>query len=297
MVDFSLLDELASLAQREKMPVYRIAMYYNDEIREREVIPANIVNCIYSVSKNFITTAAGMCIDDGLLRYDTTVWELFHEDYPDMNPLWKEVTAERAMSQTVGIGGMFLDIDCQNAFSWGDDWLKAVLDQPFVTKPGEAFAYSDSNFYLVSRMVAKVTGRPAQELLQKRLFGPLKMQGWAWSTCPDGHAVGGSGLYCRTADLAKLGAVYLNGGELFGVRVVSEEFVRHATTPISKRNSDTGYGLSFWLPKNDPHGVIRGSGMLGQVIWIDPEDRFVLAWHAVDPEGEVNLNPAIYARR
>lgn len=296
MKHLKLLETLTETARRERWNLFRFALWEDGALAEREVIPSNIVNALYSVSKNYITTAVGMCLDDGLLGYDTTVWELFRDEYPDMNPLWREVTVERVLSQTVGIGGMFLDIDCQDAFSWGGDWLRATLEVPFVTRPGERFAYSDSNFYLASRMAAKVTGRPAQELLARRLFNPLKMQGWAWSTCPAGHAVGGSGLYLRVADMAKFGAVYLMGGSLDGVRVVSEDFVRRATHPVSHPGADTDYGLSFWLPK-DAHGVIRGSGMYGQGIWIDPAERFVLAWQAADPEGEANPESVILAAR
>mgnify|MGYP000015289290 CR=1 FL=1 len=46
--------------------------------------------------------------------------------------------------------------------------------------------------------------RPIEENL--RLFEKMKMQGWAWSCCPMGHAVGGSGLYLRCRDMAKFGA-------------------------------------------------------------------------------------------
>lgn len=286
MRDFALLDKLAELAKEKRYPMYRMAMYCDGEIREKVIAPSSVCHDIYSVSKNFITTACGICIDEGWMDYDTTVWDLFHDERPEMNPLWKDVTAEIVMSQTVGIRGMFLDIDTEDAFSWPEaDWLDRVLNHPFVYRPGEKFAYSDSNFYLVSRMVAKAAGRPAQDLLAERLFLPLKMQGWAWATCPRGHAMGGTGLFIRTVDMAKLGALYMDGGVYDGVRVLSESFAWRATHPISHPNDHEDYGLSFWLPKGDLHGVFRGSGAFNQGIWTDPTDRFVLAWHAFDDDG------------
>lgn len=291
-MDFSVLDKLARRAEEEQLPVYRIAVWIDGEIREHEVNPANDCNDIYSVSKNYITTACGFCIDDGVMDYSTTVWDLFHDER-DLNPLWKEVTLERVLSQTVGIDGMFLDIDTEDAFAWEEeDWLDRVLNHPFVYAPGEKFAYSDSNFYLASRMAAKASGRYAEEILNERLFVPMKMQGWAWSKCPCGHVMGGTGLYIRTRDMAKLGALYLNGGIYEGKRILSEEFCHHATHAVSHPNEGSDYGLSFWIPTgaSNPRGkdVFRGSGMYQQSFCVDRDEGFVAAWQAHDRKGRVN---------
>lgn len=289
MSDFSILNKMASFAKENHLPVYKIAMYLNGEVREAEVIPASRCNDIYSVSKNFTATAVGMCIDDGILSLDDTVFDIFKDTRPHMNPLWKEVTVERVLSQTVGIDGMFLDIDTEDVFTYKkSDWLDVVLEHPFVTKPGERFAYSDSNFYLASRIVARATGHPMQRLLEERLFTPLKMQGWAWSTCPLGHAMGGSGLFIETRDMAKFGAVYLNGGELYGVRVVSEDFVHKATSVISNYSHKGGYGLSFWISE-DGSGNYHCGGAFNQKIHIRKTDNYVLAWQAHDDMGTVDM--------
>ncbi|MGN1346279.1 MAG: serine hydrolase domain-containing protein [Eubacteriales bacterium] len=286
-MNFDLLERLAAVVEEKHLPVSCAAMYAGGTIRMRTIRPGDDCKDLYSVSKNFTSTAVGMCIDDGLLSLDDTVYDLFRKERPGMNPLWREVTVERVLSQTVGIDGMFLDIDTEDVFSYPKtDWLDLVLEHPFVSVPGERFAYSDSNFYLASRMVARVTGQPMQHLLAKRLFEPLHMQGWAWATCPAGHAMGGTGLFLRVADMAKLGAVYLEGGELFGVRVVSEEFVRRATQVISHPKAATGYGLSFWIPL-DGGGSYHGSGMFGQAIHVLPSRGCVVAWQAHDTDGSL----------
>lgn len=285
MATFELLDRLAECAFSNNIPVYRIAMYKDGEIKERVVNPTNDCMAIYSVSKVFAATVCGLAYDDGKIGYDTTVWELFRDEYPDMNPLWKDVTLEVALSQTVGLGGMFLDIDCQNAAAWGKDWLKAVLDNPFVTKPGEKFAYSDSNFYLACRMAEKASGRRAQDMMSERFFDPLLFQGWAWATCPRGHVVGGSGLFVRTADIAKLGVVYMNYGEYEGQRILSREFCEKATSVISHPNEDNDYGLAFWLPKKRKKFKVQCGGMLNQTVRINREDGIVISWHSYDDRG------------
>jgi CubicO group peptidase (beta-lactamase class C family) len=286
--DFELLDELAACAAEKKYPIYRLAMYKDGELRERELIPAPECVALYSVSKNFITAACGMAIDDGAISYDTTVWELFHEKKPYLNEIWKKVTLETVLSQTTGQGGMFLDIDCGDAFSWEADWLDSVLKIPFAAEPGERFAYTDSNFYIASRMLSASIGMTASEFLSHRLFERMKMQGWAWACCPMGYAVGGSGLYLRCRDMAKFGAMMLSHGEFEGERYLSEDFCRRALSPISHPDENTDYGLSFWLPKGEKKCAFRCSGMNNQVIWGSKNDGFAIAWQAYDPSGSAD---------
>ena len=288
MKDFTLLSELAECARSNRLPVYRIAMYKDGEIREEEIIPTTECVALYSVSKNFITTGCGMCISDGILSLDDTVWDYFHKDKPFLDPLWKDVTLERVLSQTTGTGGMFLDIDCDDVFSWGEgDWLDFVLKRPFVHNPGEVFDYTDSNFYIAARFIAKATGMSACTYISERFFYNLKMQGWAWSCCPEGHPIGGSGLYLRCRDMTKLGALYMNDGAWEGEQIISPEFAKRAVSPISHPNDDCDYGLSFWLPKHEPLCSFRGSGMNNQAIWVSKSESVSVAWQAYDPRGEM----------
>ena len=173
--EFELLDELAACAKDKHYPIYRIAMYKDGRLEERELIPAPECIALYSVSKNYITAGCGMAIDEGFLTYDTTVWDLFRAEKPYLDERWKCVTLETVLSQTTGCGGMFLDIDCDDAFSWGEsDWLDAVLKKPFIHEPNTVFDYTDSNFYIASRMLAEATGKRANEYLSHRLFEKMK---------------------------------------------------------------------------------------------------------------------------
>jgi hypothetical protein len=42
-------------------------------------------------------------------------------------------------------------------------------------KPGEEFLYSDTNFFLMSQIVKRVTGQTLRQFAQERIFGPLGM--------------------------------------------------------------------------------------------------------------------------
>ena len=106
--EFELLDELAAAAKEKHYPIYRIAMYMDGRLEERELIPAPECIALYSVSKNYITAGCGMAIDEGFLTYDTTVWDLFHSEKPYLDESWKCVTLETVLSQTTGCGNLHL---------------------------------------------------------------------------------------------------------------------------------------------------------------------------------------------
>ena len=64
------------------------------------------------------------------------------------------------------------------------------------------------------------------DFLMDRLFRPLDFAEVAWSTCPYGYPMGGTGLYLRTHDMLKLAVVYLNLGVWEGKRILSESWIR-----------------------------------------------------------------------
>ncbi|MBE6541073.1 MAG: serine hydrolase [Ruminococcaceae bacterium] len=289
MENFELLERLAETAIYNNYPIYKIAMYKNGEVRQRIINPSAEILPIYSISKIFAAAFCGLVIDDGYLDYDTTVWDIFADEFDTIDPTWKEVTLQNTLSQTVGGGGIILDIDCQNVFDWGDDWLSVALNNPFVRSPGESFRESDSNFYLACRMAEKACGRRAQEVLEKRLFTPMRMQGWAWACCPRGHIVGGSGLYIKAIDVLKLGAMFMNFGEYNGIRILSEEFCDRATSAVVCRNANKDYGYAFSILKKKNNFKLECLGMNGQAIKINRKDNTVVVWSAYDDRGIIDM--------
>ncbi len=290
--------ELLKLIEQEEIPVYTVSHYRAGETETRCIHPANCCNNIYSVSKNFTATAVGMLYDRGLLPLDTSVYELFHQDYPaDCGEDWKAVTVAHVLAQTIGITSGFLDIDAEDIRQYPtDDFLRMVLRAPLVYRPGEKMVYSDSNYYLASRIVAAVSGKKLQDFLLENLFNPLCFQGTGWATCPRGHAMGATGLFIRTEEMLRFGALYLNGGMWEGRRLLSEDWVAKATASQVGLESGSSYGYSFWRLGGES-SAYHCAGMYGQVIYVDPRDRCVFAWQAYDPaDRSGKLVAALYAR-
>lgn len=277
-----MLNRFVEIAKEYNVPAYAVTVIRDGVSETARINPANDCNDIYSISKNFTATAIGMLCDRGMLSVDDTIYDILSPLYPDMPTVWKDCTVAHVLYQTTGIEHGFLDIDCEDARSFGADWLHYTLfDRAPTVKPGTLYRYSDSNFYLLSRVFAQAAGEKMMDFMQREFFVPLEFQGQAWAVCPDGHAMGGTGLFIRVPDMAKLGQLYLGGGVWEGKRILSEQWCAEATrlrTPVDERR---GYGYSFWCELAHPTEFHCG-GMNGQAIRIYPEKKLVIAWQAHD---------------
>lgn len=263
------LKDAAEFAKQGSGTMYRIAEIHNGKSDSITVTPANPCQNGYSVAKAFTMTAIGMLYDDGLLNTDEKIADIFADELPEnMDPRWNNMTVHHVLKHQCGFPGGFLDIDCVDANTFGDDYLKTVFNVSLQYNPGEGYSYSDGAYYLLSRVVTKKTGRILDEFLWERLFYPLEYREVAWSKCPKGYVMGATGLYTYTEDTVKLAEVYLHGGLYNGKRIISEDWVNIVKT--------RGYELS---------GGFNGKcyskgGMRGQMLLFLPEQDRAVAWHS-----------------
>ena len=82
---------------------------------------------------------------------------------------------------------------------------------------------------MLSAIVQRLTGQRVVEFLGPRLFEPLGIEAPTWETSPEGIDAGGWGLSARTADIARFGQLYLQGGAWQGQQLVQRAWVDAAT--------------------------------------------------------------------
>ena len=241
-------------------------------IRLERHVPANpCCNC-YSVAKAFTVTAVGMLYDKGLLTPQTRVADVLGDKLPaNADPKWQEVTVHHLLLHQAGFADSgLLDIDCDDASAYGTrDYLSLVLSAPLATIPGTERNYTDAAYYLLSRIVERVSGTDLADLLRPVLMDTMDFKEFAWSACPQGYSMGATGLYLRTEDMVKLGILYLNKVMWKGTRVISEEWV-----DLVLKN-----GYEF---KDQGGGWVGKSGMNGQMLTFHREKGLAVAWHAYD---------------
>lgn len=248
--------------------LYDFALYTPEGISAWHVQPCNNCSNSYSVAKLFVVTALGLLRDEGKIRMDDPIGAYF--DIPDSaDSRWKTATIDHAVTHRLGFGEGFLDIDTEDVTQYPtDDYLSMVFAHPLAFAPGTESTYSDAAYYLLSRLVSKVTGEPLDVFLNRRLLRQLAFREAAWSRCPQEYPIGATGLYTSAGDMVKLAALYLQDGVWQGKQMLSSDWVRMA---IEREYELHPFGES---------GLIGKGGMYGQAAAFSREKQFAAAWHA-----------------
>jgi hypothetical protein len=270
----TLLNALADASKNGDLPTLSIAVSTTEDLKSTTIKGGNPCQNCYSVTKAYCVTAIGMLFDEGKIKVTDTIGSIFAEELAEygIDPTaWNKVTIHDVMRHRAGFEHGLLDIDAEDSTKWdSQDYLKLVLSEPLVYEPGEKRVYTDAAFYLISRVVTKISGEMLDEFLAARLFNLTECREFAFSTCPEGYPIGATGLYIRSADVAKLGYIYLNGGTYGDTRIISQEWVE---TVIKN-----GYELG-----SSGDGYAKG-GMRGQYLYINFDKKVVVAWHSYDPD-------------
>ena len=253
---------------------------------------SDLKHTMYSVSKSFTSTAIGLAADEGKLSLTDKVISFFPESLPDsVSPYLAELDVEDLLKMAVG------QAQEPHEMRVTEDWVKSFLATPIEHEPGSVFLYNSAGSFMLSAIVQKATGEKMIDYLQPRLFEPLGIEGADWEVNPQGINVGGWGLRVKTEDMAKLGLLYLQNGRWGDQQILSEEWVKAATSKqintvegAADPESDwaQGYGYQFWQTTNN---AFRGDGAFGQFIIVLPEKDAVVAMTAnvQDMQQEINL--------
>ena len=246
----------------------------NNEPEKIELLENNASQNIYSVSKMYSVTAIGILWDRGIISIDDTVTAILGDECPDgYEPYWEETTIDMLMRHMTGFPGGF-DTDVMDASLYDPDYLKEIMLKKWVCPPDVERHYEDAHYYILSRIVHKLTGKTLLSFCWENIFLPLGFKEAAWSCCPKGHAIGATGLYIRCEDMTKLGAVYLNKGEYRGVRIISREWVEK----VLEREYEFKY--------NDIKDSYNKGGLYGQELLVIPCENRVVGWQGCDHREE-----------
>jgi len=139
---------------------------------------------------------------------------------------------------------------------------------PTVYKQGEhgaGFAYRSTNAEVLAWLIRRVTGKPAAQVLQERIFGRLGAEQDAYmGVDPQGNAVGAGGLNLSLRDLARFGEMMRGRGSYLGRRIVPESWVDDI------------------LHKGDPEAWLKGD-----LATLFPQGRYRSKWYIADPSSNV----------
>jgi CubicO group peptidase (beta-lactamase class C family) len=155
-----------------------------------------------------------------------------------------------------------------------DDKVAYVRRNGIVTEPGEVHSYNNDAVALLSGVIRKASGKPADTYLKLILFDPLGIRDWRWDRDRAGNALTYANLAMTARGLALVGRVAAEGGAVKRRTVLKPESVRLLGTPGPQADQ----GL-LWRLRLAPDGkTVKGyyhTGWLGQFLVVYPEAKLV----------------------
>lgn len=228
------------------------------------------IHNIWSCSKTFTSTVLGLLIDDGLLTLDSRASEY----EPILKELYTEVTYRHFTTMTSGYSAV-------GESRWADtdyaDWSWTVYEpeSPYFA-PGTAFAYWDEAQMMFGRVLTQVLQGTMHDFLKIRITDHIGMGQWQWYPEKDLNGIpinnGCTNVFVNAKQLACWGWLFLNNGKWNGEQLLSEEWVRKATSvqvPASLPMGDTDrketvgpgcYGFNWWVNGRKANGEMKLPG-------------------------------------
>lgn len=140
---------------------------------------------IGSDTKAMTALLAAMMVEEGKLRWTSTLADVFPELAEQMDTRLRAVTLEQLLSHTSGIPSdnkeiveFFLKAMAQEGnlnemrYWLVQEWSK----RPLESDPGTKFAYSNMGYTLAGAMIERVAKKTWDELITERIFKPLKLK-------------------------------------------------------------------------------------------------------------------------
>ena len=213
------------------------------------------VHRLYSVSKSFVTLAAGFAVQDGLLRLDDPMDKFFAKEL--------ETQPDKAFGRQT-VRNMLMMSTSKSAQDWFsarcEDRVAFYFSNPTAFRaPGGCFEYDSTGTFVIGALIERLTGKPLLHYLREKLFDRIGVSRSIRSLkCPGGHSWSDSGFLSTAEDLLRIARFTLNGGSWEGEQLLDGAYVREATSRLIETSPQglgewnaQGYGYYFWTGFDD----------------------------------------------
>ena len=218
----------------------------------------NRVDMSFSATKSFLSTTAGLAIDNGLIKnvHDKVinyVWDGTYKGEHNSTISW-----DHLLTQSSDWSGMLFDL-----YDWADrppkqggidEWKNRKLNEP-----GTFFKYNDVRVNLLAYSLLQVWRKPLPVVLKEKVMDPIGASTtWRWygyensfvnidglmmqSVSGGGHH--GGGIFISVIDQARFGLLFLRNGKWKNQQLISAKWV-NAVHQSSTANKD--YGYMWWI--------------------------------------------------
>ncbi len=258
----------------------------------------NRVDMTFSTTKSYLSTIAGLAVDNGLIKSVTDkvgmyVWDDSFEGEHNSKITWDNLLTQSS-DWSGGLFGLQDWADRPPKEGAIDDWRFRKL-----VAPGTVFEYNDVRVNLLSYSLLQVWRKPLPVILKEKIMDPIGASTtWRWygyensyvnmdglmmqSVSGGGHH--GGGIFINTLDHARFGLLFLRNGKWKDQQLVSEKWV-NAVQQSSFPNKN--YGYMWWINADKKwtavsSKVYSAQGFGGNYIIIDKEHDLVVVARWMD---------------
>lgn len=187
---------LEPIRAKHKLPALAAALWEDGKIRAIGAVGVRVRSGtdavtvldrfhLGSCTKAMTATLVGVLVEEGSLRWDSTLGEIFDAKAPDlaarMHQQYRGVTLAQLLTHRAGVPS-----DLQEGGLWARLWeqqgtpteqraqlAEGVLTRAPLHAPGGEYLYSNAGFALAGYAAELVTGEAWEALMQERVFRPL----------------------------------------------------------------------------------------------------------------------------
>jgi D-alanyl-D-alanine carboxypeptidase len=198
---------------------------------------------IGSLTKTFVAATILQLVEEGRLSLGDTV----RRHLPGEGAVTPDITIRQLLDHTSGLADVFNDttkvgIEQHPEEAWSAAEIMETLHAPWY-RPGEGYAYANTNYYLLGMVIEKLTGATLADELARRFFRPLHLRTTTVISADAGEdsplePAWATIFWASGAMSASAGDVARWGDALYGDAVLSE-----ASRAEMLKLNDEDYGL------------------------------------------------------
>jgi len=234
-------------------------------------------------------------LDDKVSQYipEFATTQVYNPEAKTFEPQQTEMTVRHLLTHTSGLTygwDRTAYVDSLYRVSGAGGWdatlaekVKILADIPLKYQPGTRWEYGLS-IDVAGYLAEVLSGMPLDEFFKSRIFDPLKMDDTGFYVPEEKHSrfarvySGGGGLVTTVEDYSRFAQMLLNGGELDGVRILSEPTVKLMMSNqlpesvVYENGGGYGLGGSF----NIENGQYGWTGAASTFFTIDPQNNMII---------------------
>ncbi|MBQ1377516.1 MAG: serine hydrolase [Lachnospiraceae bacterium] len=230
-----------------------------------------------SLTKTYMGTAIGVAYTEGLLDLDDKLYDIFPEYKPENPTEFQEnLTIRNTLRFATGM---------DHFPSMEGNWVKNFINLDLTCMPGTRFFYNSVASTFLGKVIEKLTGMTVYAYLEEKVFPYIGIdaENLDHGIAPEGYDMWAWRTVSTTEDNLRLMKLYKDGGVASGKRILSEEYVKLATSFQTDNSTEAnpaadnhvGYGFQMWMCRYP--GAYRADGAGGQFSIVIPDKDMIVS--------------------